>query len=111
MIMEEMKGGDLLERIYKVEIFCEQDARRLARKLLEAIRFCHKKKVAHRDIKPENILLTSKKSDTDIRLADFGCAKFITGPNCLKTLCGSTCYAAPELYTHKTGYNEKCDNW
>lgn len=111
LIMEEMKGGDLLERIYEKLVFTEPDTRRLTRKLLESVRFCHKKKVAHRDIKPENILLTSPNSDTDIKLADFGCAKYMRKPNCLQTLCGSTQYTAPELYTHKNGYNERCDNW
>jgi serine/threonine protein kinase len=111
LIMEEMLGGDLLERIYEKVTFTEPEARRLTRKLLEAVRFCHKKKVAHRDIKPENILLISPKSDTDIKLADFGCAKYMSKPNCLMTLCGSTQYTAPELYTHKNGYNERCDFW
>jgi calcium/calmodulin-dependent protein kinase I len=111
LIMEEMKGGDLLERIYEKETFSEQEARRLTRKLLEAVRFCHKKKVAHRDIKPENILMMTPKNDTDIKLADFGCAKYMPKPNCLMTLCGSTQYTAPELYTHKNGYNERCDFW
>eukprot|EP00980_Cylindrotheca_fusiformis_P024350 scaffold11783_cov120-Cylindrotheca_fusiformis.AAC.10 len=111
LIMEEMKGGDLLERIYEKVVFTEVETRRLARKLLEAVRFCHKKKIAHRDIKPENILLRSPNSDTDIKLADFGCAKYMAKPNCLTTLCGSTQYTAPELYIHKNGYNEKCDFW
>ena len=111
LIMEEMKGGDLLERLYDKVIYSEPDARRLSRKLLDAVRYCHKKNIAHRDIKPENILLTSRESDTDIRLADFGCSKLMTGPKCLHTLCGSTCYAAPELYSHQDGYDERCDLW
>jgi serine/threonine protein kinase len=111
MIMEEAKGGDLLERIYEKEVFSESDARRISRLLLEAIHFCHKKKIAHRDVKPENILLTSKQSDTDIKLADFGCAKLITSPNCLRTFCGSFQYTAPELYTNENGYGEQCDLW
>jgi len=108
LIMEEMEGGDLLERLFNKISFTELEVRRLARKLIEAVRFCHKKRVAHRDIKLDNILLTGK----DIRLADFGCAKFFgTKPNCLVTLCGSAQFCAPELYTHQNGYNETCDNW
>jgi serine/threonine protein kinase len=79
--------------------------------LLEAIYYCHKKHIAHRDIKPENILLASPDNDTDIKLADFGCAKRLIGPNCLFTLCGSPQYVAPEIYTHETGYDERCDLW
>jgi serine/threonine protein kinase len=111
VIMEELKGGDLLERLGKKEFFSEPDARKLSRRLLEALHFCHKKKIAHRDIKPENILLASRDDDTHIKLADFGCAHKVTGPNCLRTLLGSPQYVAPELYTHEDGYDERCDLW
>jgi len=111
LIMQEMKGGDLLEWLYDKISFTEQEGRRIARKLTEAVRYCHKKKVAHRDIKPENILLSSRSNDSDIRLADFGFAKYMSKPKCLFTLCGSTHYAAPELFTHENGYNEQCDGW
>lgn len=111
LIMEEMEGGDLLERLYDKISFTEQEGRKLARKLIDAVRYCHKKSVAHRDIKPENILLTTQSINSDIRLADFGCAKYMPKPNSLITLCGSAQYCAPELYTHTNGYSEKCDNW
>lgn len=51
------------------------------------------------------------KSDTKIKLGDFGCAHPITGPNCMRTLCGSPQYVAPELYMHQNGYDERCDLW
>jgi serine/threonine protein kinase len=111
MIMEELTGGDLLERLFEKEVYEEKDARRLSRTLLEAIAFCHRKNIVHRDIKPENILLMGKNNDTKIKLADFGCARRITGPKCLVTMCGSPQYAAPEIYTHTDGYDEKCDLW
>jgi serine/threonine protein kinase len=111
LIMEEMKGGDLLARLTEKGAYSEADSRRISRRLLEAIYYCHKKEVVHRDIKPENILLASKAKDTDIKLADFGCAKRLTSPNCLHTLCGTTLYVAPELYTHQDGYDERCDLW
>lgn len=112
MVMEEMKGGDLLSRLCEVEVFPEVEARRISRKLLEALYFCHKKHIVHRDIKPENILLVSEDSN-DIKLADFGCARRFSqrGRAELKTLCGSPQYVAPELYTHEGGYDERCDLW
>eukprot|EP00934_Nitzschia_sp_Nitz4_P008631 Nitzschia sp. Nitz4//scaffold73_size107353//86454//90514//NITZ4_004330-RA/size107353-snap-gene-0.110-mRNA-1//-1//CDS//3329557506//8621//frame0 len=113
LVMEEMKGGDLLDRISEKVVYCEADARKVSRKLLEAIYFCHKKHIVHRDIKPENILLSSIENDTNIKLADFGCAKrFQPGTQKLFTLCGSPQYVAPELYTHNNeGYDERCDLW
>lgn len=56
LVMEEMKGGDLLDKLYEKEVFSEEESRRISRRLLEAVFFCHKKGIAHRDIKPENIV-------------------------------------------------------
>lgn len=111
LVMEELQGGDLLDRLAQKEFYNEREGKRISRKLLEAIHFCHKKEIAHRDIKPDNILLVSKSDDTNIKLGDFGCAHKITGPKCMKTLCGSPQYVAPELYLHEGGYDERCDLW
>lgn len=112
LVMEQMKGGDLLARLGEKEVFSENESRRISRRLLEAVFFCHKKRVAHRDIKLENILLTDRTDDTKIKLADFGCAHpFVPGKKSLKSLCGSPQYAAPELFMHENGYDERCDIW
>jgi serine/threonine protein kinase len=57
MVMEEMKGGDLLSRIVDKEVYTEREARGVCKILFQAIDYCHKMRVAHRDIKPENLLL------------------------------------------------------
>jgi len=111
MVQEIMKGGDLLDKLTEIEVYTPKDARKVSRTLLEALAYCHKKGICHRDIKPENILLVNENDLTHIKIADFGCAKRITGPKCMKTLCGSPQYVAPELLTHDDGYNEMCDMW
>jgi serine/threonine protein kinase len=57
LVMEEMKGGDLLTRIGDKEVYTEREARRVCRIIFQAMDYIHKKKIAHRDIKPENVLL------------------------------------------------------
>ena len=111
MVQELMLGGDLLDKLTEIEVYEPKDARKVSRTLLEALEYCHKKQICHRDIKPENILLVEEDNLTNIKIADFGCAKMITGPKCMKTLCGSPQYVAPELLTHEDGYNELCDMW
>ncbi|VEU44840.1 unnamed protein product [Pseudo-nitzschia multistriata] len=114
LIMELMEGGDLLGILIDKGKFSESESRRISRKLLEAIFFCHKKYIVHRDIKLDNILISDRDSNDDskIKLADFGCSRtFVAGEKGLKTLCGSPQYAAPELYMHEDGYDEKCDLW
>ena len=115
LVMEEMKGGDLLDKLAEIEVYEEWEARKVARTLLEAVQYCHKRKIAHRDIKPENILLPRADDITIIKLADFGCAKQWNKPNEMHTLCGSPQYVAPEVVgdtrAEGEGYNCQCDLW
>ena len=112
MVMEEMRGGDLLSRIVDKEVYTEREARGVCKVLFEAILYCHQKKVAHRDIKPENLLLVEDSDDQTIKLADFGFAKKVTGELSLSTLCGTAQYVAPEILDFQVeGYNERCDMW
>jgi serine/threonine protein kinase len=112
MIMEEMKGGDLLTRVTDKEVYTEREARKTCKILFEAMDYIHKKKVAHRDIKPENVLMVEADDDTSIKIADFGFAKRVPKPNCLRTLCGTAQYVAPEvLDLESDGYDHRADMW
>ena len=99
MITEKMTGGELFDRIVQKSYYNENEARDTVEILLQAIHYCHKKKVAHRDLKPENLLLTSDSDDSDIKLADFGFAKKVKGPKTLTTQCGTV--SEEESYTEK----------
>jgi len=112
MVMEEMKGGELLQRIVEKEVYTEREARQTCKLLFDAIDYCHKKRIAHRDIKPENLLLVDKNDDTSIKIADFGFSKKVTKRRCLSTLCGTAAYVAPEVLDLKIkGYDERADMW
>lgn len=117
LVMEEMKGGDLLDKLSEIEVYEEWEARKMARTLLEAVAYCHKRHICHRDLKPENILLPKAHDITCIKLADFGCAKLWTKPMEMTTLCGSPQYVAPEVVglsssdNTYSGYSCQCDLW
>jgi len=112
MIMEEMRGGDLLSRICDKEVYTEREARGVCKILFEAVLYCHQKRVAHRDIKPENLLMVETDDDTSIKLADFGFAKRVVSDLSLSTLCGTAQYVAPEILDFQIdGYDERCDMW
>jgi len=112
LIMEEMKGGDLLTRIGDKEVYSEKDAREVCRIIFQAMDYIHKMRIAHRDIKPENVLLVEQGNDTSIKIADFGFAKKVNKPNSLRTLCGTAQYVAPEVLELKdTGYDTVADMW
>ena len=56
-VMEQLKGGELFDRIEHKSQYNEEEARDTALVLFRAIQHCHRHKIAHRDIKPENLLL------------------------------------------------------
>lgn len=81
--------------------------------LLQAVAYCHDKKIIHRDIKPENILLETKpkKNSLDIwvKIIDFGTSCLIKSGERLSKKIGTAYYVAPEVL--KGEYNEKIDVW
>lgn len=105
-----MNGGELFDRVVTKSFYNEKEARKVCKILLEAISYCHDRKVAHRDLKPENLLLRSETDDSSIKIADFGFAKVVKSPQSLKTQCGTPGYVAPEILTG-TPYDESADMW
>eukprot|EP00587_Corethron_hystrix_P009519 CAMPEP_0113318496 /NCGR_PEP_ID=MMETSP0010_2-20120614/13042_1 /TAXON_ID=216773 ORGANISM="Corethron hystrix, Strain 308" /NCGR_SAMPLE_ID=MMETSP0010_2 /ASSEMBLY_ACC=CAM_ASM_000155 /LENGTH=355 /DNA_ID=CAMNT_0000175811 /DNA_START=27 /DNA_END=1094 /DNA_ORIENTATION=- /assembly_acc=CAM_ASM_000155 len=110
LVLEEMSGGELFDRITLKSFYNELDARDLCRFLLEAIRYCHQHHVVHRDLKPENLLLQNDNNDSDIKIADFGFAKRVKRPKSLTTRCGTPGYVSPEILKGLP-YDEKADMW
>lgn len=110
LVLECMRGGDLIDRIIEKRHYTEFDAKEVSRKLLLAVEYCHQKKIANRNLKPENLLLKAG-SDTDVKISDFGYAKTVTFPNCLRTQCGTEGYVAPEILEHRPSYDIPCDMW
>ena len=89
LVMETMYGGELFDRIVTKSYYNEKEARMTCKILLEAVDYCHERRVAHRDLKPENLLLRSETDDSSIKIADFGFAKIVKSPQSLKTQCGT----------------------
>ncbi len=53
VVMELIKGGELLERRQRRHTFTEQQANAIIKQLVSAVSFVHQKRVVHRDLKPE----------------------------------------------------------
>ena len=79
IIMEYLKGGELLSRIRLQKKFSEKEAAMILKKLISAVNFMHYQGVVHRDLKPENLLLASKQKGAAVKLADFGLAIEVQG--------------------------------
>lgn len=110
LVMEQMRGGELFDRIVAKAYYNEKEARDTCKILLEAVCYMHDNHVAHRDLKPENLLLLSDDDDSEVKIADFGFAKKVFEKNSLKTQCGTPGYVAPEIL-EGTLYDERADMW
>ncbi|KAH8055480.1 calmodulin-dependent protein kinase [Aureococcus anophagefferens] len=119
IVLELCEGGELLERIVESanHHFSEAGAPG-ARTLLSAVAHIHDHAICHCDLKPENLLLKSKSTDYDCKVADFGLAKVLEGPNALglASIQGTDEYMAPEvLALERTKgaprYGLKADAW
>jgi serine/threonine protein kinase len=104
------QGGDVFERLAQRASYTENDARNLAKHLLEAIEVLHSRKLAHRDLKPENLLLRDFLDDSSIVVADFGFASYVPEGG-LKTRCGTPAFVGPEVLAPNCRYDERCDMW
>uniref|UniRef100_A0A3P9A8Z3 Ribosomal protein S6 kinase n=1 Tax=Esox lucius TaxID=8010 RepID=A0A3P9A8Z3_ESOLU len=111
LVMELLRGGELLERIKRKKLFAEAEASQLLRSLVSAVGFMHEAGVVHRDLKPENVLFADEGEDSVLKVIDFGFARLCpAGSAPLQTPCFTLQYAAPELF-HSTGYDQACDLW
>jgi serine/threonine protein kinase len=103
-------GGDVFERLAQRTSYTENDARNLAKHLIQAMEQLHTRRLAHRDLKPENLLLRDFLDDSSILVADFGFASYVPDEG-LKTRCGTPAFVGPEVLAPNCRYDERCDMW
>mmetsp|Transcript_1835 Transcript_1835/g.2640 ORF Transcript_1835/g.2640 Transcript_1835/m.2640 type:complete len:425 (-) Transcript_1835:6-1280(-) len=92
LAMEYMEGGTLREAIQEGNVFSEKHLAYVARGVLSALRYLHRRDIIHRDLKSENIMLTV---NGRVKLIDFGLAVHSKQP--IVTISGSPYWLAPEL--------------
>ncbi len=59
-VEEPCAGGDLLSYVRRRRRLDERVAKHVFREILEALYYCHSKRILHRDIKLDNVLLSSE---------------------------------------------------
>lgn len=109
--MELVTGGELFDRIVQKSSYTEAEAAATIRTLCDALKYLHAKKIVHRDLKPENILYASDAEDADIKVADFGLARVVSGKDLMKTACGTPGYVAPEILKNQGYDSGAVDLW
>ncbi|RDI68509.1 serine/threonine-protein kinase [Nocardia pseudobrasiliensis] len=101
IVMELVRGGSLADRLAAGPLPPDQAAR-IGRGILAALRAAHAVGVLHRDVKPANVLL--RQDDSPV-LTDFGIAALsdMTGLTSTGSVVGSLNYVAPERLGGREG--------
>uniref|UniRef100_A0A0N5BGX6 non-specific serine/threonine protein kinase n=1 Tax=Strongyloides papillosus TaxID=174720 RepID=A0A0N5BGX6_STREA len=114
VVMEFMMGGELFVKIQKKNCsgFTEKEASQVICKICHIISYLHDLNIAHRDIKPENLLFTDENENAELKLTDFGFAKYSPSEddNFTETPCYTPLYVAPEVLS-SSKYCKSRDVW
>lgn len=107
LVMEFVRGGQLLTHMRKETLFEEANVLFYAAELFLALEKLHGMQIVHRDIKPENVLVDEH---GHLRLTDFGFARMLRDGERSESLCGTYEYMAPEMLTGNS-HGFECDWW
>ncbi|KAF1331747.1 Ulk/fused protein kinase, partial [Globisporangium splendens] len=107
-MVTEYAQGELFQILEDDRQLPEDEIRKIAIQLAQALHVLHSNRIIHRDMKPQNILIGSKQQ---IKLCDFGFARAIShGSSLLTSIKGTPLYMAPELVRQQP-YNYTVDLW
>lgn len=112
LVLQLLKGGDLLDYIITRRILTEYEAATVLKSLASTVAYLHTNGVVHRDLKPANILFASEENCLEsVTICDMGFAKQMRAENgLLMTPCYTANYVAPEVLKRQ-GYDAACDIW
>jgi serine/threonine protein kinase len=96
LAMEYCSGLTLDQYISKRRLG-EDTTRGLLKQLASGLKYMWSKNIIHRDLKPQNILFSSKSSDSQLKIIDFGFSRMRTANNLMTSIVGTPIYMAPEL--------------
>tara|TARA_B110001469_G_scaffold126654_1_gene144910 strand:+ start:2334 stop:3641 length:1308 start_codon:yes stop_codon:yes gene_type:complete len=106
LIMDYYSRGDFSNFLRKRPLK-EKYAVKYLKQLSEGLKYLLSNNIIHRDLKPQNILITGV---GDIKITDFGFARYFDNDLLIQTICGSPLYMAPEIMKSQK-YDYKSDLW
>uniref|UniRef100_A0ABD2X925 Ribosomal protein S6 kinase n=1 Tax=Trichogramma kaykai TaxID=54128 RepID=A0ABD2X925_9HYME len=112
LVLELLKGGELLDRMLQRRNFTEAEAAEVMFTISSVVHYLHENGVVHRDIKPSNILYAKTGyNPSTLCICDLGFAKQLRAENgLLMTPCYTANFVAPEVLKRQ-GYDAACDIW
>eukprot|EP00455_Lapot_gusevi_P028474 TRINITY_DN3040_c0_g3_i2.p1 TRINITY_DN3040_c0_g3~~TRINITY_DN3040_c0_g3_i2.p1 ORF type:complete len:488 (-),score=146.77 TRINITY_DN3040_c0_g3_i2:536-1999(-) len=115
IVTQFLQGGEFFDRLSKLKHYSEKQAAVMAKRMLQAIAYCHKNNIVHRDLKPENYVFDTEAPDSEMKLIDFGCARVVVDTERYTDMAGTPYYIAPEMLKADVVRNGRvlkaCDMW
>lgn len=108
VFLEYCPHGELFQHIIDNRFLPECEAKLLMKQIMSALHYIHGCNVVHRDLKPENLLLDEF---GQLKISDFGFARYYPEDYLVKTPCGSPCYCSPECIAGGVYNGLKSDIW
>src|SRR5437764_2408087 len=107
LAMEYVPGRTLRQLLDERGRLSPRESLDIIESVLAGLAAAHQAGIVHRDVKPENVLLAE---DGRVKVADFGLARSMSGPDHTKTgvLMGTVAYLAPEQVTGSAS-DARCD--
>lgn len=103
--MEFVEGETLRAILHRFRSLSLKQSIAIARQICSALHEAHALGIAHRDLKPENIMIDKA---GDVKLMDFGIARFVQGGTTTTGIKGTPAYMSPEQAEGKT-IDHRCD--
>uniref|UniRef100_A0A7S2W7P5 cGMP-dependent protein kinase n=1 Tax=Mucochytrium quahogii TaxID=96639 RepID=A0A7S2W7P5_9STRA len=107
VLLEAVLGGELFAYMQAAGRIKQKDALFYIAQVALVFEYLHSRNVIYRDLKPENLLVAA---NGYLKLTDFGLSKVLQNERKTYTLCGTPCYAAPEVY-NLSGHGKAVDWW
>lgn len=104
--MEFIDGRPLSEMLKENGLNNDRLSERIARQIIDALHYVHKKQIYHRDLKPDNIYVTFR--GDNVKIIDFGLAAADNYDDNLAKA-GTPRYASPEQMNPKESIDQRAD--
>ncbi len=115
IVMEYMKGQDLLEYLKDKAPLPTNEAVELIRQAATGVAMAHAAGIIHRDLKPGNMFITNNNGRRILKVLDFGVSKLSSSESLSMTstnmVIGSPMYMAPELFESARHASFSSDIW
>ena len=100
-----MGAGELFERVIRDDfVLTERDCVHFVRQICSGVGYMHTQSILHLDLKPENVLCVADNSN-QIKIIDFGLARFYQAGDSCRVLFGTPEFIAPEVINYdEIGY-------